>query len=468
MSVFTVLWEKTLNYLEEDLPMFQFNVWIKELKPVNADNNVYYFEVSSPMHKNLLEEKYAEKIRLTMQLAYDELYGIPDADIQPAFIIKSDTPSININEKEELKENTVAAAASANLNPYYTFDTFVVGEANKFANAGALAVAKAPGRAYNPLFLYGGVGLGKTHLMHAVGNQILHDNPAAKVMYVTSEAFTNELIRKIQRTNNTANIDLREQFRRKYRNIDVLLIDDIQFIAGKDFTQEEFFHTFNELEEMHKQIVISSDRPPKEMPKLEERIRSRFEGGLIADIKMPDYETRVAILLKKVQALKMKNPSVLPINDDALHYIAQQKNSNIRTLEGALQKVLMYAELHKDKLNSNEIDASIAQMALEDFFATPTVRAITPKSVIGVVCEYFNITEEDIRGTKRNREYVFPRQVSMYVLRRLTNNSYSKIAEFFGRDHSTIMHAEEKIKKQLKEDAELKKIIADIEMKING
>lgn len=467
MGVLNILWEKTLNYLEEDLPMFQFNVWIKELKPVHEEDNTFYFEVSSLMHKNLMEEKYAEKIRLTMQLAYEELYGVPGAEICLKFITPQESLQIGKDVRVK-KDEPQRSNPDINLNPNYTFDTFVVGEANKFANAAALAVAQAPGRAYNPLFLYGGVGLGKTHLMHAVGNHILQDDPGAEIVYVTSETFMNELIRMIQLTNNKANIDLREQFRRKYRNVDVLLIDDIQFIAGKDVAQDEFFHTFNALRDMNKQIIISSDRPPKEMEKLEERMRCRFEWGLIADIKMPDYETRVAILLKKVQALKAMNPLILPIKDDALHYIAQQKNSNIRTLEGALQKVIMYAELHKDTLTDGEIDASVAQKALEDFFSTPSARAVTPKTVLDVVCEYYSVKEEDIRGLKRNREYVVPRQISMYVLRHLTDSSYSKIAEFFSRDHSTIMHAEEKIKKQMKEDPELKRVIEDIEAKIKG
>ncbi len=467
MSVFNVLWEKTLNYLEEDLPMFQFNVWIKELKPIHEEDHTYFFEVSSPMHKNLMAEKYADKIKTTMQTAYEELYGTAGEEIRPEFITPQESSNLRIKEikpeKQEQKNNSCT-----NLNPNYTFDTFVVGEANKFANAAALAVAQSPGRAYNPLFLYGGVGLGKTHLMHAVGNHILKDNHKAQIVYVTSESFMNELIRMIQLTNNKNNVDLREQFRRKYRDVDVLLIDDIQFIAGKDVAQDEFFHTFNALHEMNKQIIISSDRPPKEMEKLEERMRSRFEWGLIADIKMPDYETRVAILLQKVQGLKNQNPDILPIKDDVLHYIAQQKNSNIRTLEGALQKVIMYAELHKDKLQLKEIDSGIAQRALEDYFETPSVRTITPKTVIDIVCEYFDVKEEYIRGQKRNREYVFPRQISMFILRDLTDSSYSKIADFFGRDHSTIMHAEEKIKKQMKEDADLKRVIEDIEAKIKG
>lgn len=468
MSVFNILWEKTLSYLEEDLPMFQFNVWIKELKPLLEKENVFYFEVSSPMHKNLMEEKYAEKICLTMQLVYEELYGVPKADIRLEFVSPQEAQDMDAATQPKNEPSKPSVNQNVNLNPNYTFDTFVVGEANKFANAAALAVAQAPGRAYNPLFLYGGVGLGKTHLMHAVGNQILQDNPNAEIVYVTSETFMNELIRMIQLTNNKANIDLREQFRRKYRNIDVLLIDDIQFIAGKDVAQDEFFHTFNALRDMNKQIIISSDRPPKEMEKLEERMRCRFEWGLIADIKMPDYETRVAILLKKVQALKALNPSLMPIQNDALHYIAEQKNSNIRTLEGALQKVIMYAELHKESIPSGEINADIARRALEDYFSSPSVRTITPKIVLDVVCDYYGVKEEDIRGQKRNREFVVPRHISMYILRNLTENSYSKIAEFFGRDHSTIMNAEEKVKKQMKEDNDFKKVVEDIKAKIKG
>ncbi|MEG2956861.1 MAG: chromosomal replication initiator protein DnaA, partial [Christensenellaceae bacterium] len=304
MSAFNILWEKTLNYLEEDLPMFQFNVWIKELKPIQQENETYFFEVSSPMHKNLMNEKYSEKIISIMQLVYEEIYGVKDAKITLEFLTPQEASNRIVNEIKPEKTNK---PVSSSLNPNYTFETFVVGESNKFANAAAIAVAQSPGHSYNPLFLYGGVGLGKTHLMHAVGNYVLKNNPEAEVVYVTSETFMNELIRMIQLTNNNANIDIREKFRDKYRKVDVLLIDDIQFIAGKDVTQDEFFHTFNALHELNKQIIISSDRPPKEMEKLEERMRSRFEWGLVADIKMPDYETRVAILLKKAQMLKEQN-----------------------------------------------------------------------------------------------------------------------------------------------------------------
>ncbi len=464
MAVFNILWEKTLSYLEEDLPMFQFNVWIKDLKPILEKGDTFYFEVSSLMHKNLMAEKYADKIKLTMQLAYEELYGVTDPAIHLAFITPQEASSLLKKEEEKIEE---PKRTLSTLNINHTFDTFVVGESNKFANAAAHAVAASPGHAYNPLFLYGGVGLGKTHLMHAIGNYILAGHPEMNIVYVTSETFTNELINMISRTNNNANIDMREQFRNKYRKVDVLMIDDIQFIAGKDKTQDEFFHTFNALHELNKQIIISSDRPPKEMEQLEERMRSRFEWGLIADIKMPDYETRVAILMKKAQM--MHTEDMLPIKDDVFHYIAQQPNANIRTLEGALQRVMMYAELHKEMLRLSEIDMGIAEKALEDFFASPSYKAITPKLVTDVVCDYYDIKEDDIKGQKKSRDIAFPRQISMYILRDITDMSCLKIAEFFGKkDHTTIMYAEEKIRKQMKEDPNLKREIEDIIARIKG
>ncbi len=470
MSAFNVLWEKTLNYLEEDLPMFQYNVWIKDLKPIVHEGGVYFFEVSSPMHKNLIAEKYGEKIYRTMKHAYQDMYGEGEAVFDLDFVTPVEAETLlSKDETDSGKSAAISfgekSPSSSTLYPNYTFDTFVVGESNKFANAAAHAVASAPGRAYNPLFLYGGVGLGKTHLMHAIGNKILKENPGTNIVYVTSETFTNELINMISRTNNNANIDMREQFRNKYRKVDVLMIDDIQFIAGKDKTQDEFFHTFNALHELNKQIIISSDRPPKEMEQLEERMRSRFEWGLIADIKMPDYETRVAILIKKAQMIQ--NGNTLPIKDEVFHYIAEQQDSNIRTLEGALQRVMMYAELHKDISGIKEIDITIAKQALEDYFRPPIHRTITPKRVIDCVCRYYDITEDDIRGQKKSRDVAFPRQVAMYIIRDLTDMSFIKIAEYFGKkDHTTIMYAEEKIKKQQKEDPERKREIEDIVAKI--
>ncbi len=472
MSAFSILWEKTLNHLEEDLPMFQYNVWIKDLKPFIEENNTYFFEVSSQMHKNLMAEKYEDTIQASMQAAFEELYGPIDTSFHLEFITPEEIGD-KFSTVQPQSTNTIVEDAAtlppirATLNPNHTFDTFVVGESNKFANAAAHAVASSPGHAYNPLFLYGGVGLGKTHLMHAIGNKILDNQPNTKIVYVTSETFTNELINMISRTNNNANIDMREQFRDKYRKVDVLMIDDIQFIAGKDKTQDEFFHTFNALHELNKQIVISSDRPPKEMEQLEERMRSRFEWGLIADIKMPDYETRVAILMKKSQLLHSKD--MLPIKDDVYHFIAQFQDANIRTLEGALQKVMMYAELHKEQQNLKEIDLPIAEKALADYFSPPSHKTITPKVVVDTVCRFYDIREEDIRGTKKSRDIAFPRQIAMFILRDITELSYIKIAEYFGKkDHTTIMYAEDKIRKQLKEDPSLKRDIEDIVAKIKS
>lgn len=470
MGSFNVLWEKTLNYLEEDLPMFQYNVWIKELKPVFENGDTFYFEVSSPMHKNLMAEKFEEKIYQTMLLAYEDIYGKENPSFQLAFSTPQEISDLKKQiEKLSFEEKSVSSEKNETLlNPNHTFDTFVVGESNKFANAAAHAVASSPGHAYNPLFLYGGVGLGKTHLMHAIGNQILKENPKMKLVYVTSETFTNELINMISRTNNNANIDMREHFRNKYRKVDVLMIDDIQFIAGKDKTQDEFFHTFNALHELNKQIVISSDRPPKEMEQLEERMRSRFEWGLIADIKSPDYETRVAILIKKAQLMRKNNDS-LPIKDEVFHFIAEQQDTNIRTLEGALQRVMAYSELHKDELLAPEIDLEFAQRALEDYFQKPIHRTITPKIVIDAVCRHYDITEDDIRGSKKSRDVAYPRQIAMYIMRDITDMSYTKIAEYFGKkDHTTIMYAGEKIKTKLKEDPSLKRDIEDIVAKIKG
>lgn len=470
MGAFTILWEKTLNYLEERLPMFQYNVWIKELKPFTDDGSTYLFEVSSQMHKNLMMEKYGDVILLSMDAAYRDLYGAPSETISIKFVTPDEMDEAAADLKapvEDTSINQLNSPIRSTLNLNHTFDTFVVGESNKFANAAAHAVASAPGHAYNPLFLYGGVGLGKTHLMHAIGNKILESNPSTKIVYVTSETFTNELINMISRTNNNANIDMREQFRNKYRKVDVLMIDDIQFIAGKDKTQDEFFHTFNALHELNKQIIISSDRPPKEMEQLEERMRSRFEWGLIADIKMPDYETRVAILMKKSEMMRGKG--MLPIKDEVYHFIAKYQEANIRTLEGALQKVMMYAELHREEMGIREIGLNTAERALEDYFSSPAHKNITPKIVTEAVCAFYDVQEDDIRGSKKSRDVAFPRQVAMYIMRDVTELSYIKIAEYFGKkDHTTIMYAEEKIKKQLKEDPSLKRDVDDIIAKIRS
>lgn len=340
---------------------------------------------------------------------------------------------------------------SSSLNSKYVFDTFVIGAGNRFAHAASLAVAEAPAKAYNPLFIYGGVGLGKTHLMHAIGNYVLEHNPKARVLYISSEKFTNEFINAI-RDNRS------ESFRNKYRNIDILLIDDIQFLAGKESTQEEFFHTFNALHDEQKQIVISSDRPPKEIPTLEDRLRSRFEWGLITDIQPPDLETRIAILKKKAKAENLDIPN------EAIVYIANQIDTNIRELEGALIRVVAYSSLI-----NQDITVHLAAEALKDIIPSNRPKVITIQDIMQTVGEFYGMRPEDFKARKRTKAVAFPRQIAMYLSRELTDFSLPKIGEAFGgRDHTTVIHAHEKIASMLKSDPELNKIIRTLMEKIKN
>ena len=342
---------------------------------------------------------------------------------------------------------------NANLNPRYTFDTFVVGANNNLAHAASLAVAESPGEIYNPLFIYGGVGLGKTHLMHSIGHFILKNNPKAKILYVTSEKFTNELIDAIRNKNNISTTEFRE----KYRNNDVLLIDDIQFIIGKESTQEEFFHTFNALYEAKKQIIISSDKPPKEIETLEERLRSRFEWGLTVDIQSPDYETRMAILRKK-EELEGYN-----IDNEVIKYIATHVKSNIRELEGALTKIVALS-----KLNKREITTDLAEEALKDLISPGGAREITPELIIQVVSEHFGITPADISSKKRNKEIVYPRQIAMYLCRTMTSTPLQGIGKCLGdRDHTTIIHGAEKITADLEKNESLRSTLEILKKKLS-
>ncbi|NJA68926.1 chromosomal replication initiator protein DnaA, partial [Clostridioides difficile] len=336
-----------------------------------------------------------------------------------------------------------------NLNPKYTFDTFVIGNSNRFAHAACVAVAESPAKAYNPLFLYGGVGLGKTHLMHAIGHHIVSQKKDSKVVYVSSEKFTNELINSIKDDKN-------EEFRNKYRNVDVLLIDDIQFIAGKERTQEEFFHTFNTLHEANKQIIISSDRPPKDIPTLEDRLRSRFEMGLITDIQAPDFETRIAILRKKAQLERIDVPN------EVMSYIAKNIKSNIRELEGALTRVVAYSSL-----SNRVISFDLATEALKDIITTSKNEEINVLRIKEKVSSVFNLKMEDFNSKKRTRSIAYPRQIAMYLTRELTDLSLPKIGEEFGgRDHTTVIHAHDKVSKDIEESEEIKtkidKIISDL------
>lgn len=363
------------------------------------------------------------------------------------------SPSIPL--KSSVKKLPQDQPITTNLNPKYTFETFVIGSNNRFAHAASVAVAESPGKEYNPLFLYGGVGLGKTHLMHSVAHYILQREPNKKVLYVTSEVFTNELIDSIRNGNNTS----MTKFREKYRNIDVLLIDDIQFIIGKESTQEEFFHTFNALHGENKQIIISSDRPPKDMETLEARLQSRFEWGLIADISSPDYETRMAILRKKEEI------DGYNIDDEVIRYIANNIKSNIRELEGALNKLVALSNLEK-----REINISMAEEVLKDIISPNNKREVTPQVILEVVAEHYGVTPSDIIGSKRNAEIVIPRQIVMYLCREVTDTSYKNIGILLGnRDHSTIISGDNKVRDKLKaNDTKLKNNLDIIRKKLSA
>jgi chromosomal replication initiator protein len=387
-------------------------------------------------------------------VAIEEITGIKcEIELMVADQIQEESPSSN--QLIMTNNNVVSQTAiqNANLNPKYTFDTFVVGANNNLAHAASLAVAESPGEIYNPLFIYGGVGLGKTHLMHSIANFILKNNPKAKILYVTSEKFTNELIDAIRNKNNISTTEFRE----KYRNNDVLLIDDIQFIIGKESTQEEFFHTFNSLYEAKKQIIVSSDRPPKEIETLEERLRSRFEWGLTVDIQSPDYETRMAILRKK-EEMEGYN-----IDNEVIKYIATNIKSNIRELEGALTKIVALSKLEKNK----EINIALAEEALKDIVAPGESRTVTVESIIQIVADHYNLTNLDIISSRRNKEIAYPRQIAMYLCRTMTDTSLQEIGRLMGgRDHSTILHGIDKITADLQSDANLQSTVDIIKKKI--
>ena len=378
-----------------------------------------------------------------------------DHEFDINFVLKKD-----VNTKET-QENNISLSnpfnnihyENAHLNPKYKFDTFVVGSNNKFAHSASLAVAESPGETYNPLYLYGGPGLGKTHLMHSIGHFVMEQNPDMKVLYVTSEEFTNEVIESIRSGNASSLVKLRE----KYRTVDVLMVDDVQFIIGKESTQEEFFHTFNALHSAHKQIILSSDKPPKEMETLDERFRSRFEWGLIADIQPPDYETRMAILRKNAENCDRV------IDEEIIKYIATNIKSNIRELEGAFNKIIAFA-----KLNKVDLTLSLAEEALKDVIYPNKPKEVTPSLIISVVAEHFNVNPEDITSKRRNSEFVQPRQVVMYLCRELTDTSFTNIGKLLGKkDHTTIIHGVNKITSEMKINEELKNKIDIIIKKIN-
>lgn len=440
-------WDEILKYLvsEYGVTEVSYNAWLKPLKVYDVSDHVITIlindEIIGPPSLNIIRTKYELLLKVSIEEITNESFDIK-------FVLASQIDTLERKEESTTvkKQNIVPTF----LNPRYTFDTFVVGGNNEFARAAALAVAENPGEIYNPLFIYGGVGLGKTHLMHSVAHFVLDENPNTKILYVTSEKFTNELIDAIQRK--TTN-----QFREKYRSIDILLIDDIQFIIGKESTQEEFFHTFNTLHESKKQIIISSDRPPKEMLTLEDRLRSRFEHGLMADIQSPDYETRMAILKKKEELDGFK------IDEDVLRYIANNIKSNIRELEGALTKIVAFSRLKKRELN-----LALAEEALQDIISPNEKKIITPELIVDIVAEHYNITSTEIYSKDKSRNISYPRQIVMYLSRRLTDLSVTEIGKILGgRDHSTVLHGFDKINKDINKDASIHNTIDVLIKKIN-
>ncbi|MGV2876108.1 chromosomal replication initiator protein DnaA [Macrococcus capreoli] len=444
MSGIDTIWDKVLAKLQTKLTNASYDTWFSDTKIKSLDNSQITIMAPTDFNAEWLKKNYLNLIQEVIEETIGEHLDIK--------VISDEFEDSEVHyQSEKPEKSTVQEVMPSQLNTDNTFDTFVIGSGNRFSHAASLAVAEAPAKAYNPLFIYGGVGLGKTHLMHAIGHYVMEHKENAKVVYTSSEKFTNEFINSIK-DNKT------EEFRSKYRNVDVLLIDDIQFLAGKESTQEEFFHTFNELHQNHKQIVISSDRAPKEIPTLEERLRSRFEWGLTTDVTPPDLETRIAILRKKSEEENIEIPN------EAMLYIATQIQSNIRELEGALTKVVAYSKLVNRELNSD-----LVAEALKDIIASSKPKKVTIQDIQNAVGAYYNIRLEDFSAKKRTKSIAFPRQVAMYLARELTDFSLPKIGEEFGgRDHSTVIHAHEKIRMQLEEDNSLKSDIKNIEKDIRG
>lgn len=433
--------------VEYGLSKISYTTWIQNLEIADIKDHVVYIRIPSdkPIMLDYIMNNYKVFFQVTLTEMFDENY-----DVEFLLMDQEREEEQTAEPKNELVAQQIE---NANLNAKYRFDTFIVGSNNKFAQSACVAVAESPGNTYNPLFLYGGAGLGKTHLMHSIGHYILEMNPSKRVLYVTSEQFTNEVIESIRGGNATSMARLRD----KYRKVDVLLIDDIQFIIGKESTQEEFFHTFNELHQAGKQIVLSSDRPPREMETLDERFRSRFEWGLIADIQPPDYETRMAILRKNAEMTGRH------LDDEILEYVATNIKSNIRELEGAFNKIIAYSRL-------NNVDANLtnAREALKDMIDPDRQDVITPDMILRVVCEHYDVRVANIVSRKKIASLVIPRQVIMYICREYTDATLQTVAKLLGRnDHSTVIHGVEKIKNELVTNGELRGNVDVILKKLN-
>ena len=455
MSIVTSKWNEIIHRLktEHGLSDVSFKTWIAPLEVYSVIDSTVYILVPLRASIDYITQKYC----LPFQVCIAEITG---QEFEVKFISQDESLNFNPNAKEQPKKKNKLhndVFERANLNPKYTFDTFVVGGNNNFAHAASLAVAESPGEVYNPLFLYGGVGLGKTHLMHSIAHFILQKDPSKKILYVTSETFTNELIDALKSGRSSS--ENLSSFKKKYRDIDVLLIDDIQFIIGKESTQEEFFHTFNHLHANGKQIIISSDKPPKDIETLEARLRTRFEWGLIADISSPDYETRMAILRKKEELDGLEK---YHISNEVMQYIATNVKSNIRELEGSLNKLIA---LHK--LKKQNINIMLASEALKDIVSPNETRQITPEFILEIVSEHFSISIADLKSSKRNSSIAIPRQITMYLCRQMTDTPLKSIGIMLGgRDHSTVSHGIDKITDELKVNAALSNTVDIIKKKI--
>lgn len=438
------LWQFILDKFEEVFTPITFSTWIKTSKPLHLTNNTLVVEVASEMHRDYWKQTIIPQVTKMLE---DELSTkitvLVKTEDEPDPLSK--TTLVKDEQENDVELIATKPKKSSPLNEKYTFESFIVGKGNQLAHAAALAVSEEPGVFYNPLFFYGGVGLGKTHLMHAIGHQMLKNNPNARVKYVTSESFANDFINSIKSKH-------QEEFRQEYRNVDLLLVDDIQFFSDKVGTQEEFFHTFNALYDDKKQIVLSSDRLPNEIPKLQQRLVSRFKWGLSVDITPPDLETRIAILRNKSEA------EALEVPNDTLSYIAGQFDSNIRELEGALMRVQAYA-----KLNSQSVSTSLAAEALQSLNGSTAKKEVSIAYIQETVAKYFHVSVADLKGKKRVKAIVVPRQIAMYLSRELTDASLPKIGhEFGGKDHTTVIHAHEKIAASLDTDEELKKDVSKL------
>ena len=433
------LWDKAKSMLKVEIPTISFTTWIEQpLKPVYYAEGVLALEVTGDLYENRIRTSYLQQIRTAVSQAAGE-----ETDVR----LMSVSERVDWQQKQEALAKQKSRQVNT-FNPKSTFETFVVGSSNQFAHAAALAVAEQPGKAYNPLFLYGGVGLGKPHLMHAIGHYIEEHSPSLRILYMPSETFTNELVSAIKNARNN-------EFRDRFRNVDVLMLDDIQFIAGREATQEEFFHTFNALRENDKQIIISSDKPPREIARLEERLRSRFEWGLIADIQKPDFDTRVAILRKKAD-----NDSI-EVSDDVLELIARRIDSNIRELEGSLTRVNAMA-----KLRGLPITAELIGEALHDITVVRDPKRITPESIIECVAAYYSLSPAMLKGDSRKKEIAQARHTAVYLTREMTGLSLPRIGDAFGRDHSTIINSCDKIAKQVETSSEMRTVIAELRRRI--